>query len=441
MKMRRKANISLLVLAILFVTSLILKWTLNHPWWCEALLFIAEAGMVGALADWFAVSALFRHPLGMKWIPHTAIVPKNRDKLIDGVVYLVEEQLLNKEMIEQQLNKMKMSEILISFVDRKWDSKSSEQWIQSLLSKLVSSVQSEKLANGVATKLNEKIEGAPATSYIGKGLSYALEKQYDQFLIEKLIELAQERVQQPDVKPAIKALLEQEKDKALEKNGGGWLAKTLFSFAEAANAVNFDDAADVLYRDIVLLLVQLKNPQHELRVMLSEQLQSLAQQLQEADQDVTTVIEHWKQQLLQEITISPLLQQLIEYIQGQLSGVNDTQKVPYPQLQKWLTRLIRSYWEWFKSDIQSQQLVESKLKHFLSHLIEHEHAVIGKIVRSTLDTFSEERLVEFVEDKVDIDLQRIRVNGALIGAAIGAVLYLVLHGIYEPLLNYMGIIS
>jgi len=170
-------------------------------------------------------------------------------------------------------------------------------------------------------------------------------------------------------------------------------------------------------------------------------LQNLAQQLQEEDQEVATVIEQWKQQLLQEITISPLLQQLIEYIQSQLSGVNEDNKVSYPQIQKWLARLVRTYWEWFKSDTQSQQLVESKLKHFLSHLIEHEHAVIGKIVRSTLDTFSEERLVEFVEDKVDIDLQRIRVNGAFIGAFVGALLYLLLHGVYEPILNYFGVNS
>ncbi|HIW31947.1 MAG TPA: DUF445 domain-containing protein, partial [Candidatus Paenibacillus intestinavium] len=318
---------------------------------------------------------------------------------------------------------------------------SSEQWIQRLLSKVVNSIQSEQLAVAVTAKINDQLERNSASAYIGRGLSYALEKQYDQYLIEKLLELAQERVRQPDVIPAIKALLEQEKDKALEKTGGGWLAKTLFSFAQAANAVNFDDAANVLYRDIVLLLVQLKNPQHELRMMLSEQLQNLAQQLQEADQDIATVIEQWKQQLLEEITISPLLQQLIEYVQSQLSGGNESNSVPYPQLQKWLIRLVRSYWEWFKSDLQSQQLVEGKLKHFLSHLIEHEHAVIGKIVRATLNTFSEERLVEFVEDKVDIDLQRIRVNGALIGAFVGALLYMLLHGVYEPILNYMGFMS
>lgn len=438
MNMRRKANVSLLALAVLFIVSLSLKWTLNHPWWCDALLFIAEAGMVGALADWFAVTALFRHPLGMKWIPHTAIVPQNRNKLVDGVVYLVEEQLLNKGMIEEQLNKINLTKILISFVDRKWESKETERMLQKLLSKVMSSIQSEKVADGLTTIVNNRLENVSAAQYIGKGLSYAIEKQYDHLIIEKVIELVQERVKQPDVKPAIKALLENEKDKMMGKSGGGWLAKALFSFAEATNAVNFDDAADVLYRDVILLLVQLKNPQHELRAMLTEQLVKLADQLQSTDQDVSSIIEQWKDQLLKEVQLAPTLQHVIQHIQGQFVKHPDENHIAYPQLQKWIIRLIRTYWHWFKQDEQSQQLVETKVKHFVSHLIQQEHAVIGKVVRATLDTFSEDRLVEFIEDKVEIDLQRIRVNGALIGSVVGALLYAFLNGAYQPLLSYLG---
>lgn len=439
MTMRRRANVSLLLLAILFVVALILKFQLQSPWWCDALLFIAEAGMIGALADWFAVTALFRHPLGIKSIPHTAIVPRNREKLIDGVVFLVEEQLLNKEMIAAQLQKVNISSLLVSLVDGKWNSKQAEQWLSVLLSIGARSVKSEQLADTANQYIQKKLRSTAAAPYLSKALAYAMEKKYDHMVMDKLIEAAQERVRQPDVKPAIVALLEQEKDKMMEKSGGGWLTKALFSIAQATNAVNFEDAADVIYRDLVLLLIQLKNPNHELRVLLSEQLQILVEKLADEKESPSVTIEQWKTQLLDELELTPTISQLIGHIKQQFSNQKDEDTQPFPQIQKWLLRFINTYWQWLKQDKQTLELVDQKIKHFISHLIAQEHVLIGKVVRSTLDEFTEDRLVQFIEDKVEIDLQRIRVNGALIGAAIGLVLYSILHGVYEPILIALGV--
>lgn len=440
MTMRRKANLSLLLLAVLFIISLWLKWKLNEPWWSNALLFIAEAGMVGALADWFAVTALFRHPLGLKWIPHTAIVPKNRDKLVDGIVYLVEEQLLNKEMIEKQLDKVNMTEMLITIVDSKWDHAQAEQLLSSLLSKGASMVPSEKLAKSCNDLLKQKIQQTNGAEAIGKGLAYALEKKYDSIIIEKALDLASDFAAKKSVRDAIKNILESEKDKMLDQGSGGWLKNALFSLAQSFNAVNFDDAADVIHRDLILLLVQMKNADHELRILLSEQLMNLAKSLQQTDGSVAETIEEWKSQLLEEIELTDTLQHVIAHIQSALTFEANGDKRAYSYLQKWLYKLLETYWAWFKQDEDSKKMFEQKIKHFIGHLIAHEHVLIGKIVRSTLDTFSEERLVEFIEDKVEVDLQRIRVNGALIGAAIGALLYGVLYMVYTPLLQAIGLL-
>ncbi|GIP16824.1 DUF445 domain-containing protein [Paenibacillus montaniterrae] len=432
MTMRKYANLSLLLLALLFVAALALYWYFDQPWWAKAMLFIAEAGMVGALADWFAVTALFRHPLGMRWIPHTAIVPRNRDKLIDGVVNLVEEQLLNKAMIEEQLQKVNFTALLIKLLEQKWNAKFSEQLLRNLLPLLLKNVQADRAAQSIEQSLKQTAQQKRLAPYLSKGLAYLLEKGYDQQLLDYIINAAQKRVLHSDVKPAIKALLESEKDKMLDGDGGGWLAKALFSFAQAADAVNFDDAADVLYRDLLLLLAQLKDHDHELRLLLQRQLYELVRLLEK--EEVIDALEQWKQQLLQKLSISPTIQQLLQGLLEQLGQDPAEKDADASILQKWLARFIHQYWQWLKEDEASQQLVEQKLKSFLHHLIEQEHVVIGKVVRSTLNTFSEERLVEFIESKVDIDLQRIRVNGALIGAVVGAILYALFYGIYEPLL-------
>lgn len=434
MTMRQKATGSLLLLAIIFIAALALYWTFDQPWWAKAMLFIAEAGMVGALADWFAVTALFRHPLGLRWIPHTAIVPRNRDKLIDGVVNLVEEQLLNKQMIAEQLQKVNFTALFITFFEKKWSAKFSEQLLRSLLPLLLKNVSADHAAQSLEQSLKQTVQQRKLAPYLSKGLAYLLEKGYDQQLLDYVVNAAQKRVLHSDVKPAIKRLLESEKDKMLDNSGGGWLTKALFSFAQAADAVNFDDAADVIYRDLLLLLAQLKDHDHELRGLLQQQLYQLVRLLETEDAEVA--LEQWKEQLLQQLALAPFIQELLQAVLEQLQPKEDTTKHGDATiLQKWLARFIHHYWLWFKNDELSQQMVEQKLKSFLHHLIEQEHTVIGKVVRSTLDTFSEERLVEFIESKVDVDLQRIRVNGALIGAVIGAILYGVLHGIYKPILE------
>jgi len=433
MSMRKKANASLLLLACLFIVSLILYWSLDQPWWAKALLFIAEAGMVGALADWFAVTALFRHPLGMKWIPHTAIVPKNRDKLVDGVVKLVEEQLLNKEMIAEQLQKLNFTSMLIAYFDKKWNMKFSEQLLRGMLPLFMKNVEASAAASSLERSIKQAAHKRQLAPYLSKGLDFLLKKGYDQQLLDYVVNAAQQRVLHSDVKPAIKRLLESEKDKMLDKSGGGWLTKALFSFAQAADAVNFDDAADVIYRDLLLLLAQLKDHDHELRVLLQRQLYNLVELLEK--EETTVALEQWKEQLLEQLSLMPFIQELFATLLEQLQPQGDEAQSESSLLQKWLARFIHQYWQWFKRDESSQNLVEEKLKSFLSHLIEQEHAVIGKVVRSTLETFSEERLVEFIESKVDIDLQRIRVNGALIGAVVGAVLYGILYGLYKPLIE------
>lgn len=434
MTMRQRANISLAALALLFAIALMLQWQLDHPWWTKALIFIAEAGMVGALADWFAVSALFRHPLGLRWIPHTAIVPKNRDKLVEGIVYMVEEQLLNKEMIEEQLAKVNFTELLITWGEKKWSLKLAEELIAKLLPVVLRNVRTETASLEIEQRLMMAAGQAKLAPLASKGLRAMMAKGYDQQLIDLLIDAAQKRVLQSDVKPAIKRLLESEKDKMLGEGGGSWLTKALFSFAQAADAVNFDDAADVIYRDLLLLLAQLKDHDHELRLLLRDQLGELAALLEQ--EHIESALERWKSQLLEELTIAPFLQQVMQSLLEQLKP-SDQAAGDVSQLQKWLARLLHQYWLWFKSDELSKALVEEKLKRFMHHLIEKEHVVIGQIVRSTLDTFSEERLVEFIESKVDVDLQRIRVNGALIGAVIGALLYGLLHGVYQPLLDML----
>src|SRR5688500_5885796 len=98
-KMRRIATGLLVLMAVVFVAARLLQP--RYPWLSYVRAF-AEAAMVGALADWFAVTALFRHPLGIP-IPHTAIIPRNKDRIGENMGRFVEENFLAPPLVAERV--------------------------------------------------------------------------------------------------------------------------------------------------------------------------------------------------------------------------------------------------------------------------------------------------------------------------------------------------
>ena len=98
--MKAAATGLLVVMAVIFVAARLLEP--RYPWlqWVKA---FAEAGMVGGLADWFAVTALFRHPLGLP-IPHTAIIPRNKDRIGDSLANFLKENFLIAPVVARSGN-------------------------------------------------------------------------------------------------------------------------------------------------------------------------------------------------------------------------------------------------------------------------------------------------------------------------------------------------
>ena len=96
-----KAVATTLLLAA--VLGSVVSWNFRSSFSGGLFFAACEAALVGALADWFAVVALFRHPLGLKFIPHTAIIPNNRDRIIEAIVKIVETDWLSLEFISAKI--------------------------------------------------------------------------------------------------------------------------------------------------------------------------------------------------------------------------------------------------------------------------------------------------------------------------------------------------
>src|SRR5687768_16366670 len=104
-RMRRAATALLVLMAGVFVVAL--RFERTHPGWGYLKAF-AEAAMVGGLADWFAVTALFRHPLGIP-IPHTAIIPANKDRIADTMAGFLRDNFLTPTVVARRMREMNLA--------------------------------------------------------------------------------------------------------------------------------------------------------------------------------------------------------------------------------------------------------------------------------------------------------------------------------------------
>ncbi|MHA6485037.1 DUF445 domain-containing protein [Paenibacillus sp. strain BS8-2] len=447
MSMRKKANASLLLLALLFVGSAVVYYFYPDAWWAKLLLYTAEAGLVGALADLFAVTVLFRHPFGWRWVPHTAIIPRNRDKLVDGVAYMVEEQLLNKNVIRDKMMQFRLVEAFISWADSRPDGKRLSDLGWQLASGFITRLDAEAASVLLDGHARRALRGVQISSYAGKALRWIVDSGNVQIWLGYIVDYAAKLTAGEAVKDAIRDMLAKEKHKFVNEGGSiaRWFKQKIIDFAESADALNLDEAAATLHRDLSQFMEELKRPDHELRMLLEMQLRVLSDRLSDSD-DVAEALESWKREVLEQISLQPTIHGLLNTIQqlfmdGAEMKYIDTGEGALRQedIKAWFVSLLNGYWNWFKEDEETKARLETYAQTFVRGVIETEYKVIGRIVRKTLGTFTEERLVAFIESKVDTDLQRIRLNGALIGAAVGAMIFVILHGVYAPLLQLIGL--
>ncbi|ANS75400.1 hypothetical protein AWM70_12925 [Paenibacillus yonginensis] len=438
---------SLLLLALLFIASLYCLYAYPGYGWPHLLLYVSEAGLVGALADLFAITALFRHPLGLKLLPHTAIIPKNRDKLVDGVVVMVEEQLLSKPVLKEKVQQYHLVNLAVSMVERGGSQKLLAEQIWSLVLAFAKQANIQGLAVKLDEQLRSSLQAADLSPYAGRGLRWLLDHTQFQNLLTQLVDLAAERLAHEGVKQQIKELLSKEKEQMLNTGGtfSKWLKKSLLEIAESSNAFNLDEAVGVLYDDLQRFMADLRSPEHELRKLTTEMLYKLASELENRE-ELSDTLNTWKNELLDKISLLPSLTALLTHMRERLLGEQPllatesagNRGISPHQIKEFITRFVLGYWEWFKEDRELKDWLEGYVQQFVRNMIDTEHALVGQIVRTTLNDFTEERLTEFIESKVDTDLQRIRLNGALVGAALGAAFYVLLNGIYRPLLDWFG---
>lgn len=369
-----------------------------------------EAGLVGGLADWFAVTALFRHPLGIP-IPHTALLPKNRAKMTEGLVSAVENNLLNKESITEKIAGFKAAEMVMDTLMRELHTDGAKQMMDTLCKRILAGLPLEQIAPIVAAEVKTQAGTFDLGPILERAISQVSEKGYDAKALDYGLKQAEEWL----VKPETVYVLGESAMKAI----GGIQMNGLMQFAMNAflGYMNEEKMGAILQGYLFDRVEDMKREGSALRYkvlgLVREQASKLA-----FSAKVQDGLNGWKNDMLNQWDAEQtVLNKLTELRDKALSAMEDgayVEAYALPAIGRVLTDL--------RSDEELLSGLNAKIVVGVTTLLEKNHSKIGSLVRENVEKMDNKTLISLIEDKVGQDLQWIRINGAVTGFIIGIVL-------------------
>ena len=407
----------------------------------ELLGFTIEAALVGGIADWFAVTALFKEPLGFSW--HTALIPKNREKVIEAVSNMVEGELLSYKFIESKVEEIHIVNLLISYMENYNTKNSIAKLIEKYGEDVLAKFDTGKIAEYIEDFLKDKLKNVDISLKIKKVFDWAIQNgEYERFL-EAIVNGLIIAVKKDSTKEEIYIIINDAVQKRKKKTKGfkRMFFELALDIAQETNSINIRDAVDSLQQELIGILTNMKDKNDPMHIRLDQMFKEATRKM-ETDDSISNSIEMWKEEIMSRIHLKDELEKLINgaikitsndqsKLETYVTEVNISNN---SQVIQWLIDQVNKYCNNFKQDEKIKNWLEGYIKENLMKVIKTEHHLIGMVVKENLGTFTNEALNEFVESKAGNDLHWIRINGSIVGAAVGVIIYLFVNLFYAPII-------
>lgn len=402
-KSQHLAKISLAIMGVGFLATFPFQDTL----WGKILQGGFEAGLVGGLADWFAVTALFRHPLGLP-IPHTALLPKNRKRISKAIISMLENDWLTKESIRKKISNIPFTEKLFNLAEKEVQGPVVRNVVVRAINHLIGTIDSKKLAPLIEKELKSKVTELDLSHYLPLAIDQLVKRKYD----EKALDFVLEEIDEWSKKESTKERLGRMAVDALENiKADGFMQFALKSFT---NIVNEEKLGNIIQNLIQKGVGSFRDPFNQNRQTLLFHINTKLQNMKN-DTNLAAELNTVKDQIISEWEpeekIIGLLEQLKQKVLTYIEEPNFYENYLLPQMTKGLNGL--------RSDEEKVEAIEMWIKKQISIFVENNHSKIGKLVEENLDKLDDKTLIDMLETNIGKDLQWIRVNGAVCGFLIG----------------------
>ena len=397
-RMRRTATGLLVLMAAVVVAALQLDN--GHPAWGYVIAF-AEAAMVGGLADWFAVTALFRHPLGIP-IPHTAIIPEKKDRIADTMAGFLRDNFLTPGVVARRMQGLNLARAAGEFLLQ--PPKEGRGRIgggaTSLLAEMLEALDPERLGNQVKAGLVRQAERIEVAPLIGGALTAAIAENRHRPLLDSLIRWAGITLEKNE--ELVRTMIQARANALLRWTG---LDEKL------ANSV-----LDGLYRMLAEVLV---DPDHQLRKTVEEGLAKLADDLAN-DPDTREKVEAAKREILANPAVGDWWTGVWEKLRTSLI---DMARNPDAALSGQLGGAMAELGRALHEDPALQWQVNRFARRTAVGVATRYGDQIVQLVSETVRRWDAKTLTDRLENAVGRDLQFIRINGTLVGGLVGIAIH------------------
>lgn len=357
------------------------------------------AATIGGLADWFAITALFRKPLGISY--RTEIIVRNRQRIMQAVVDFAANDLLATENIMRFVKQQDLADLLTTFTKRYGEEKILPHAARIAL-QMEQELSGERMAQLLAPYGKTIITDRVLEQIAGDMLAGLSEQEQARRLLYLLVDGIGELLQDEE----LQKLLAKNIDELLTEYGDAVSSR---AFLIGLLGLSGDKLSEQLVKKVKQWLTELpQHPEKEDKAVswLSEKLKQMS-----ANGKIRKLLVHMMSEKLTEARVQTMLQEVFTRLLS--DGV----------LSRQLVGMARNYLERFQAESAWQQQADSVLKKWLAEELAKHHDVIAHMIEERLGQLSDKELVEFTEAKVADDLQMIRINGSVVGSLVGMGLY------------------
>jgi uncharacterized membrane-anchored protein YjiN (DUF445 family) len=399
--MRRRATALLAGFSGLFVATALVRhlYPTLSPFWVSLVRATAEAAMVGGIADWFAVTALFRHPLGIP-IPHTAIVAQRKDRIGRSLGNFVGNNFLGREVIARQLAGMRLGERAARWLAEPEHQQRVARAIAGGVARATEAVPDDELLGSVQAALVTQLRRAQVAPLLADLLDLATTDDRHQEFLDRLVTLVTRIVEEN--KELIRIRIAEESpwwvpgavdDKLYQKIVSG-IERTLAEIAA-------DDA-------------------HPLRAQFDKALRDFVEKLHTSPETIARA-EAMKERLLEHPAVTELSGALLATGRNALAKYAGPD-APTPEP---LERALGALAERALGNEALLRDVDESVERLVLGVVDQYRPEVAGLIARTVEGWDATAASEKIEIQVGRDLQFIRINGTLVGALVGLLLYLV----------------
>lgn len=411
-EVKRRDLVRMKVVALAFLVGaavifLLASWAESEGWpaWVGYLRSAAEAGMIGGIADWFAITVLFRHPLGLK-IPHTAIIPRRKNEFGAGLGDFIDRNFLADEVVRDKLTRMRLARTLGEWLSQPANAQRVTAELATVTRGAVTVLRDSDVQAMLQRAVTRRVGATPVAPPLGR----VLERAFTDGTHHQLVDLVCDRVYDwvRDNQETV--------SRVVSDRAPNWSPRFVDGLV-----------ADKVYDEVLSFVWAVKvDLNHPMRLALDGFLSEFAKDLQ-ADPDTMARAEEVKQHVVEHPAAGELIGAAASTAKDMLLAAADN---PSSELRDRVTEAITSFGRRLVAEEPLRAKVDRWVEDAAGHIVTNHSAEITTLITDTVERWDAADTSRRIELQVGRDLQFIRINGTVVGALVGIVIHAVSQALF-----------